>query len=250
MIISKSNNFAVTRAQKTAGTSLELYILESGLASGGEDIYALEGGFGNWQEFKEYSDTHDNLKYAELPRNLWGQDSLASAQVTFAEVVEKGLITPDMPCIGAVRNPIEWLASLYYYANVRRKIDAAKHLKEYGHYTSYDLQMAEEVSEPNASFDFVFDKVWTTPEVQASLKPQCSYYPDHAQLFNIENIHEHVSEFIKSKGGVVPEKVQARKSDNDPTYYLANLSEDRKQRALDIYAKDFELWEKAYAVYN
>ena len=250
MIISKSNNFAVTRAQKTAGTSLELYILESGLASGGEDIYALEGGFGNWQEFKEYSDTHDNLKYSELPRNLWGQDSLESAQVTFAEIVDKGLIAPDMPCIGAVRSPIEWLASLYYYANVRRKIDAAENLKKYGHYTDQDLYYSAKITEPNSSFDFLFDEIWDIDRVQKSLKPQCSYYPDHAQLFNIENIHEHVSEFIKSKGGVVPEKVQARKSDNDPTYYLANLSQDRKQRALDVYAKDFEIWERSYAVYN
>lgn len=250
MIISNSNNFAVTRAQKTGGTSLELYILESGLASGEQDVYALEGEFGNWQEFKQYSDTHQNLKYADLPRNLWGQDSLESAQVTFAELVKEGLIDKDMPCIGAIRNPIEWLASLYYYANVRRKIDAAENLKKYGRYTEQDLYYAVKITEPNASFDYLFDEIWGIEQVQKSVKPQSSYYPEHAQLFNIENIHEHVSEFISSKGGIVPDKVEARKSENDPAYYLANLSEDRKQRALDIYAKDFELWEKAYSAYN
>jgi len=49
---------------------------------------------------------------------------------------------------------------------------------------------------------------------------------------------------------VAPEKITIRASDNDPTYYLENLSEDRKQKALDIYEKDFLAWEKAYSVYN
>lgn len=250
MIICNSNNFVVTRAQKTGGTSLELYILESGLANGEKDVYALEGGFSNWVEFKQYSDTHNNLKYADLPESLWGQPALASAQVTFAELVEKGLVAKDMPCIGAVRNPLEWLASLFYYANTRRKIVAAENLAKYGRYTKQDLYYEKKVAEPNDSFDFLFDEIWDIENVQKSVKPQSSYYPDHAQLFNIENIHEHVSEFILSKGGNVPEKVKARESSNNPTYYLDNLSSDRKQRALDIYAKDFELWEKAYAVYN
>ena len=250
MIISNSNNFAVTRAQKTGGTSLELYILGSGLANGDQDLYVLEGDFASWEEFKEYSDANQNLKYENLPRSLWGQDSLEEAQVTFEGLVNKGLIVHDMPCIGSIRNPIEWLSSLYYYANLRRKLSAVESLKKHGKYLQKDLNNASKIAEPNDSFDYLFDEIWELDEVQKSLKPQCSYYPDHAQLFNIENIHEHVSEFITSKGGIVPNKVEARKSDNDPSYYLANLSEDRKKRALDIYAKDFELWEKAYAVYN
>ena len=239
----------MTRAQKTGGTSLEMYILESGLVDYENDIYILEGGFANWEEFKAYSESHNNLKYSELPRNLYGQDSLAAAQKTFSEIVEEGLVLPDMPCIGAVRHPLEWMASLFYYGNVRRNITAKKHLKELGKYTPYDLQIAREVSEPNAAFDFVFDKTWNKPEVQASLKPQTSYYPDHAQLFNIENIHEHVTSFITAKGGTVAGRIEIRKSDNDPTYYLNNLSSDRKQRALDIYEKDLIAWENAKAVY-
>lgn len=250
MIICNSNNFAVTRAQKTGGTSLEMYILESGLVDYANDTYTLEGGFANWEEFKAYSDAHDNLKYSELPRALYGQDSLALAQKTFAEIVEEGLVPSDMPCIGTIRHPLEWLASLFYYANLRRTITAKRNLSEKGKYTAYDLQMAREVAEPDASFDFVFDKTWGTPEVQASLKAQTSYYPDHAELFNIENIHEHVSEFILSKGGTVSGRIELRKSDNNPTYYLNNLSADRKQRALDIYEKDLVAWENANSVYN
>jgi len=250
MIICNSNNFAVTRAQKTGGTSLELYILESGLVDYTNDIYTLEGGFNTWEEFKAYSDAHGNLKYTELPRNLWGYDSLAEAQVTFAELVERGQVAPDMPCIGAVRHPLEWLASLYYYANERRKKLASNHLKRFGQYTEQDIADAANMSEPDASFEYCFYVINETPGVITSLKPQTSYYPDHAQLFNIENIHEHVTDFITAKGGSVPERIEARKSNNDPTYYLENLSEDRKKLALEWYEKDLIAWEKAYAVYN
>jgi len=250
MIICNSNNFAVTRAQKTGGASLEMYFLESGLVDTASDIYTLEGGFNTWEEFKAYSDAHDNLKYSELPRDLYGYNYLKDAQKTYHEVVADGQAPADMPWVGAIRHPLHWLASLYYYANVRRKITASESLKKYGHYTQYDLLMAQKVSEPDASFDFVFDERWEDPDVVNSLKAQTSYYPDHAQLFNIENIHEHATAFITTKGGTVTERIEVRKSDNDPTYYLENLSADRKQRALDIYAKDLEAWEAAYAVYN
>ncbi len=163
MIICNSNNFAVTRAQKTGGVSLEMYFLESGLVDTSNDIYTLEGGFSNWEEFKAYSDAHDNLKYSELPRNLYGYDYLKEAQKTYAEIIADGQAPVDMPWVGTIRHPLKWLASLYYYANVRRKITATEHFKKYGHYIGTDLQMAREVSEPDASFDFVFDKVDLLP---------------------------------------------------------------------------------------
>ena len=250
MIICNSNNFAVTRAQKTGGTSLEMYILESGLVDYEKDEYTLEGGFANWEEFKAYSEQHENLKYSDLPEELYG-DSLFDAQKTFFSLVEQGKISENFPCIGGIRHPLEWLASLFYYANVRRKIVANKHLKETGAFTSTDIEIAKHFSEPNASWDFVFEMQWHTQHIQENLKAQTSYYPDHARLFNIENIHEHVSAFIAEKGGISPsKKIEIRKSENDPTYYLSNLSDDRKQRALEIYEKDLIAWEKAYAVYN
>ena len=130
MIVCNSNNFAVTRAQKTGGASLEIYFLESGLIDYDNDVYTLEGGFSTWQEFKEYSDAHDNLKYSELPRELYGYDYLKDAQKTYTEVVKEGLATADMPWVGTIRNPLDWLSSLYYYANVRRKLNAAENLKK------------------------------------------------------------------------------------------------------------------------
>lgn len=251
MIICASNNFAVTRAPKTGGTSLEVYILESGLVDSANDTYTLEGGFANWEEFKIYSEAHNNLRYSELPRDLYGYDYLKDAQKTYAEVVELGQAPPDMPWIGTIRHPLHWLASLFYYANVRRNINAEENYKKYGHFQPEDKLKSKKMKLPNDSFDFLFDEIWNEPEIaDGNLRPQTAYYPDHAQLFNIENLYEHASEFIKSKGGVVLDEVHVRESSNDPTYYLENLSEDRKQRALDIYEKDLIAWENSYAKFN
>ncbi len=252
MIICNSNNFAVTRAQKTGGASLEMYILESGLVNTNTDVYTLEGGFANWQEFKAYSEANGNLKYSDLPSNgsLIG-NQLFEAQTSFSELVSQGRVNPDMPCIGGIRHPLEWLASLFYYANIRKDIDAKENMEKKGYTLDSDTYMKRHFSEPNASWDFVFELQWENKHIQDNLKSQSSYYPEHAQLFNIENIHEHVSQFIADKGGNVPtQRINIRGSDNDPTYYLENLSVDRKQKTLEIYAHDFELWEKAYAVYN
>ena len=250
MIICNSNNFAVTRAQKTGGASLEMYFLESGLVDTGNDIYTLEGGFANWEEFKAYSAAHDNLKYSELPRELYGYKYLKDAQKTYHEIIADGQASSDMPWVGTIRNPLEWLASLFYYANVRRKIVAAENIAKYGQLTPKDIFNAANMSEPDASWDLIFVLDPDNPKVKNSLKAQTSYYPDHAQLFNIENIHEHATDFIEAKGGTVAGRIEVRKSDNDPTYYLANLSEDRKQKSLEMYEKDFLAWEAAYAKYN
>ena len=250
MIICNSNNFAVTRAQKTGGASLEMYFLESGLVDTDKDIYTLEGGFANWEEFKAYSDAHDNLKYSDLPRNLWGYEYLKDAQKTYHEIVADGQAPADMPWVGTIRHPLHWLASLYYYANIRRKINASKNIKEYGHILPSDEFNAANMSEPDASWDLIFVRLPNNQNILDNLKSQTSYYPDHAELFNIENIHEHATDFITAKGGVVIDRPEIRKSANDPTYYINNLSEDRKKKSLEMYEKDLIAWEKAYAVYN
>jgi hypothetical protein len=250
MIICNSHNFAVTRAQKTGGASLELYILQSGLMDSTTDTYVLEGNFSSPEEFKAYFDAQDDLNYLEKPPTVWGP-GLKEAQTTFAELVNQGKVSPDMPCIGGIRHPLDWLASLFFYANHRRKVKRARNIAEFGAPDSNDIYLEEIYGTPDASWDTVFGWAIDTATVQTILKPQLDYYPEHAQLFNIENIHEHVSEFIRGKNGIVPtEKIHIRKSPNDPTYYLENLSEDRKQQTLDAYEKDLLAWEKAYAVFN
>tara|TARA_R110000751_G_scaffold46211_2_gene104207 strand:+ start:4185 stop:4940 length:756 start_codon:yes stop_codon:yes gene_type:complete len=251
MIICNSHNFAVTRAQKTGGASLELYILQSGLMDFTTDSYALEGGFSTPEEFQAYFDTHADLNYLENPPTLWGP-GLKDAQTTFAELVSEGQMSADMPCIGGVRHPLKWLASLFFYANTRRVYRREQNIKEHGAPDALDIYQEQNYSTPDASWDYVFsEESLSQSTVQTALKPQVDYYPEHAQLFNIENIHDHACKFIEDKGGVVPtEKIHIRKSPNDPTYYLENLSEDRKQQTLDAYEKDLLAWEKAYSVFN
>tara|TARA_R110000751_G_scaffold215612_1_gene319075 strand:+ start:1313 stop:2062 length:750 start_codon:yes stop_codon:yes gene_type:complete len=249
MIISNSNNFVTTRAQRTAGTSLEMYIIESGLVDFDNDSYTLEGGFETWEEFKQYSAANNNLSYSDLPESLYGQ-SLEGVQITFADLVAQNRISPEMPCIGGIRHPLEWLASLFNAANVRRKIMAKANLQKYGRYSEIDLSLAKDFSTPDASCDFVLSNL-DNPHVAISVKDQVEYYPDHAQLFNLENIHEHVCQFIKDKGGKVPtQRIALRYNEYDPTYYISNLSADRKQNVLTILEKDLVAWEKAHAKFN
>ena len=249
MIIANSKNFVVTRAQRSAGTSLEMYIIESGLVDFDNDSYTLEGGFKTWEEFKQYSAANNNLSYSDLPESLYGE-SLEEVQITFADLVAQNRISPEMPCIGGIRHPLEWLASLFNAANVRRKIIAKANLKKYGRYSELDFSLSRHFSTPDASCDYVLSNL-DNPHVAISVKHQLAYYPDHAQLFNLENIHDHVCQFIKDKGGKVPEqKISLRHNDYDPTDYISNLSEDRKQNVLMLLEKDLIAWEQAYAKFN
>ena len=107
-----------------------------------------------------------------------------------------------------------------------------------------------EYANPNAYFDAI-RKEKNVLGIKVLSKPQCDYFPDHAELFNTENLHEHVSKYILERGGKVDGRIEMRKNpDNKLDVFLAELTPDRKQDILDTYAKDFELWEKAYAVYN
>ena len=250
MIISNSNNFVVTRAPKTGGTSLAMYILQSGLADGENDRYELEGGFNNWQEFKAFSDANNNLEYTQLPPELYKTEHFKKVNVTFQELVDSGETASDMPCLGIIRHPLEWLSSLFYYANVRRKIMAEQSMAKHGELTDNDKLLAERYATPESAHDFILSNL-STPLIQNILKPQTDYYPEHAQLFNFENVHEHACKFISDKGKNAPEaKIELRKSSHDPTEYIAGLSDYYKERALRVFEKDLIAWEKAYAVYN
>ena len=220
MIICNSNNFVVTRAPKVGGLSMEMYIHKSGLIDPNVDTYSIDGGLASWEELEAYSEANANLKYEGLPNNLYGYSAESQIHSAFSELVEAGEIPTDMPCIGCVRHPVEWL------------------------------------SEPNDSWDaFLGDPnslLYNDPTTEQARIPQTYYYPDHAQLFNKENLHEHVNAFIAEKGGTTSDKIVMRDSNTAEaiSYYLNNLSEDRKQKTLEIYEKDFIAWEKAYAVYN
>ena len=250
MIICNSHNFVVTRPPKTAGSSIEIYLLQSGLVNDETDEYTLEGNFSNWQEYKNFSDQNQNMHFQNLPTGLWGTPYLSKAQITFDELVEQERISSNMPCVGGIRHPLEWLSSLFYYINIKRELRNKQNLAEGKEPTEHQKILNEYWAVPDRSFEYVENNLFRS-EIQMALKQQTDYYPDHAELFNVENIHEHVSAFIANKGGMVPtERLRIRESDHDPSYYINNLSEDRKKRALTVYEKDLVAWEKAYAKFN
>ena len=251
MIISYSNNFVFIRTPRAASTSLAFYLFKSGLVNPQTDVYKLEGSFSSWQEFDQYIATN-GLAFENLPYNLKSLESLAPVQITFDQLVAKGAISSDMPCVGSVRNPLERIASGYNYI-----------CKDMEPYTSgkfnvgkcpAGVDVANAITNINTFVDFILKHLDGAKSIHKWYK-YCDFFPEHAEVFNIENIHEHASKFISDRGGVVSEKVELRRNPDiftpDQTEaVLADLSADRRQRILDTFAKDFELWEKAYAVYN
>jgi len=246
MIISYSNNFAVIRAPKTGSTSLVFYFFKSGLIDPEQDVYSIEGPFSTWEEFEAYDKEH-GLDYSQLPKTLYSAESLKDVHRTFDDLRAKGAVQPDMPCVGGIRNPLEWISSLFYYTKLRRATNIKNNKGVMG---PNDLYSAANYGTPNTYWDYIKNN-WDTAPIHHSLKPQSSYFPTHAELFNTENLHEHVSKYILERGGKVDGRIEMRKNpDNKLDVFLAELTPDRKQDILDTYAKDFELWEKAYAVYN
>lgn len=238
MIICRSKNFVVIRPPKTGSTSLIYYFFRSGLVQE-QDSYVIDGPFSTWESFEAYHNKYgeDYTYLPEVAKKHRKEGVIRkNVHITFNELVEKQLIEKTMPCASTIRHPIERFSSAFYYI---RKI----------RYNNVGLSNTP-YSDPNAFLDAIKDKE-AHMGVRSLARPQCDYFPDHAELFNTENLHEHVSKYILERGGKVGGRIEMRKNpDNKLDVFLAELTPERKQDILDTYAKDFELWEKAYAVYN
>ena len=232
MIICTSNNFVAIRPPKTGSTSLIYYFFKSGLVNE-KDPYAIDGVFTTWESFEAYYKKYGE-DFSHAPKLIKKPGEIKNVHITFDELVEKNLITETMPCVATIRHPIERFSSAFYFVRARYKTSFGS--------TPY--------SDPNAFWDALKDKEGRMV-IKVLSRPQCDYFPEHTELFNTENLHEHVSKYILGRGGKVDGRIEMRKNpDNKLDVFLAELTPDRKQDILDTYAHDFELWEKAYAVYN
>lgn len=165
-------------------------------------------------------------------------DGKGNVHVTFEELLRKKLVDNNTPCVSTVRNPLHRLSSAYHY------------LKYMFIKTNFVYLAPVEYANPNAYVDAIKAKKDVLGVIPIAMA-QSEYFPEHSELFNTENLHEHVSKYILERGGKVDGRIEMRKNpDNKLDVFLAELTPDRKQDILDTYAKDFELWEKAYAVYN
>lgn len=255
MIISYSNNFVVIRTPRAAGASLALYFFKSGLIDPEKDVYKLEGSFSSWAEFEKYMSA-DGSSFLNLPPQLKSMESMEVVRRTFSDLAAKGAIAPNMPCVAGIRNPLERFASGFTYICS----DYSRLLPNISPKALHTAKMVlgegfpDKDPDINTFWDFVMEHYFTGNGFNLFHR-QCHYFPDHAELFNIENLHQHASKFISERGGVVADPIELRKNPDvftpDQTdSILSKLTPDRRQALEDTFAKDFELWEKAYAVYN
>jgi hypothetical protein len=251
MIISYSNNFVFIRTPRAAGTSMAFYLFKSGLIDPKTDIYKVEGSFSTWEDFDQFIST-DGLEFANLPRELKSLESMAPVRRTFDDLRAKSAIPADMPCIATIRNPLERMASGYAYIckDVERAVNERK-----GKIGPGLRELLDKVTpNVNAYWDYALEHYNGTKPMH-QWYAQSHYFPDHAEVFNIENLHQHASKFISEKGGVVSDPIELRRNTDvftpDQTEIIfADLTPDRRQAMQDLFAKDFELWEKAYAKFN
>ena len=255
MIISYTNNFVVVRVPRAAGTSLAFYFFKSGLIDPKKDLYKIEGSFPSWQDFDEYI-ANEGLSFKTLPKDLYSLESLEGVRRPFFDLAEKGAVLPDMPCVASIRKPTERFASIFAYACEDSKRFIATQNGEVGDgiKTMLGAEFPDKDADINMLWDFAME-TYFTGTAKNLFHQQCHFFPDHAEVFNIENIHDHASKFISERGGVVADPIELRKNPDiftpDQTEtILSKLTPDRRQALEDTFAKDFELWEKAYAVYN
>tara|TARA_R110001599_G_scaffold112690_6_gene277604 strand:+ start:2249 stop:2941 length:693 start_codon:yes stop_codon:yes gene_type:complete len=230
---------------------MAFYLFKSGLIDPQTDIYKVEGSFSAWEDFDQFIST-DGLEFANLPKELKSLESMAAVRRTFDDLEAKSAIQADMPCIATIRNPIERMASGYAYIcrDTQRAIDDNN-----GAITSGVQWLIDNVT-PNVNM--YWDAAlahYNGSQPMHKWYTQSHYFPDHAEVFNIENLHQHASKFISEKGGTVSEPIELRRNtdiftpDQTETVF-ADLTADRRQAMTDLFAKDFEIWERSYAVYN
>lgn len=206
----------VVSPTKTGTTSLALYFVNSGLLDSERDLYVIQPDMLN----------KVNKKYR------YKAFSIEDPHRTFDDLRAKGAVQANMPCVSTIRNPLERFSSWY---NFNRKM----HLGHLGF-------IPKKFSDPNSHWDYIKEEV-----TLADLLPQNNYFPDHAELFNTENLHEHANKYILENGGNAQPYIKLRENlDNNLDKFLAELTPKRQQEVLYAYEKDFKLWEKAYAVYN
>lgn len=235
MLISNSNNFVFIRVPKAGSTSGLFYFLNSGLYDEAKDTVAVEAPFNSWVEMEGHFNRHSE-KYLENCMPLlkdFHQQNKIPVHSFYSDLVKTGKIKNNLACYSTIRNPIDRLCSIYFYEQKRNNVVGTKTENiDLNEFCYLACVKNEKVDPPHAKF------------------LQSVYFPEHAKLWNIENLHEHAVADIGALGGKVDNKIHVRKTHPNPKDYKASLSYEIIQMIELKYVHDFALWEKAYAVYN
>lgn len=232
MFICNSNNFVFIRVPKTGSTTALFYFLNSGLYDENKDKVVIEQPFSSWSEMEKHFTEHPD-NYIEAAITLFKDRRPTThfdVHASYSELIGQGTASKDTPCYSVIRNPIDWLGSIYYYEKKMAHADASK--KDLNEFCYATCIKGEAVSPKHAK------------------RLQSSYFPEHAKLWNTESLHEHAVTDIMALGGKVGNRIHVRKTSQEPKDYKSLLSHEVIQLIELKYLKDFELWEKAYAVYN
>lgn len=144
-------------------------------------------------------------------------------------LLKTGLIDDDMKCIGTIRNPVDRFVSISYYV---AKFRDSKKI----------------VSDPNENWDKFKNNINTFLTWDDMFrKPQHYFVKEGATLWNVENVYDWLKIFAKERG---KEYVKPYHFKNNKKYQKIKLTKDRQQEILDMYEKDFLLWEQSYREFN
>jgi hypothetical protein len=212
MLVSKKHNFLFLKVPKTGSTSAVFYFLDSGLIDD-DDLY------GNKTAKKVKKLT---AQVSPEMGNAVIKDETAITRFShqkYRNIITDHPFLSEYTSIATVRNPVD------------KMVSAALMLSP----------NANEI-ELNRNIEFML----SANGVFAI--PQSEYVGEDTILWPTENLTSLIEPFILSKGGTVRGEWRCRA--NGAESRRSMVSQENTNKIMDKYAKDFELWEKAYAVYN
>jgi hypothetical protein len=247
MIISYSENFCFIRIPKSASTTAEVGLYDMGFVdeSYGDICSGIEGSPDTDPEDVmsdrksiNYPSAFSEVQLALLDTNMVSDiEYINNIQrhrqhvwhTPYHMLLSTGLIDDDIECIGTIRNPVDRFVSITYY------------LSEFG-------DSEKIMSNPNETWDKFKNNINTFLTWDDMFrKPQHYFVKENATLWNVDNLYDWLQKFVKERG---KEYIKPYHHKNNKKSQKIQLTKDRQQEILDMYEKDFLLWEQSYREFN
>ena len=175
------------------------------------------------EEYLKYAEERHGTKVLSIgTENLKDILPLKEVHVSYSELLTQKVIPEGTPCYSTIRHPVErWVSMLNaFYPMEVHSIGV----------NEISLVMIDKMQELGFA------------------RPQHTFFSENPILWNLEDIHKHLSAFILERGGVTKAEWYGRK--NLTGVKTNSLSSEITKKVKDIYEKDFISWEKAFRVYN
>jgi hypothetical protein len=243
MIVSYSENFCFIRIPKSASTTAEVGLYDMGFIdeSYGDICSGIEGD-GDSKLLSNREPINYPHPVSEVQLKLLDEEIVFFKEdindvkklrqhiwhTPYKKLLSSGLIDNNIECISTIRNPIERFVSITYYIG---KFTEGS--------TSHD---------PNVAWDRFKNDIPTFSAWDAMFKkPQHYYVKEGATLWNVDNLYDWLQRFAKERDR---EYIKPNHYKNNKKNQKIQLTQDRQQEILDMYEKDFLLWEQSYREFN